>query len=160
MLIHPAEECFQKGLRAMEGDRRREAMAMFEAALELERRLGAARPQARYLSYYGLCLGLELNEVREALRYCREAVIREGYNADIRCNLGRVLLVSGRRKEAFDSFRRGLKLQPDHEFIIAQLRQMGVRRKPPVPFLSRKHPINVLLGRMRVAPAVKSNRAA
>lgn len=150
MLSQSAEESFQKGLVALDQGRRREAMALFEAAVELQRRMGSERPQARYLSYYGLCLGLELQDIHEALRFCREAVTRESYNANIRCNLGRVLMAAGRRKEAYESFLRGLKLQPNHPLIVRQIRLMGLRRRPALPFLSRKNPINVFLGRLRM----------
>jgi tetratricopeptide (TPR) repeat protein len=155
MLINSAEESFRKGLRALAEGRRKEALALFEAAIELERRFGAHRPQARYLSYYGLCLGLEQNDVHEALRFCREAVTLEGYNADIRCNLGRVLLRAGRLREAHAALAKGQQIQPNHAGIRKALQKMGVRRRPVVPFLTRGHPINRLLGRIRTG-----NRAA
>ena len=80
MLLPAAEEVFSKGLTAWHDGRRKEAMAMFEAALKLERKLGSGRPQARYLSYYGLSLGLEQNDLREGLRFGREGVTLEGHN--------------------------------------------------------------------------------
>jgi tetratricopeptide (TPR) repeat protein len=149
MLNPSAEDSFQKGLEALEEGRRREAMAMFEAAIELERRFGKGRPQARYLSFYGLCLGLEQNDLREAMRFCREAVTIEGYNADIRCNLSLVLMKAGRRKEAYSNLARGLSIEPGHEKILRAMRQMGFRRRPVVPFLARTNPVNVILGRVR-----------
>jgi predicted Zn-dependent protease len=149
MVIQPAEECFRKGLQALTERRGREAMAMFESALELERRTHGGRPQARYLSYYGLSLGLETNHMHEALRFCREAVTLESYNPDIRCNLARVLLRVGRRKEAHKSLKLGLALQGNHPGIIEVLKELGLRRRPVLPFLSRRHPVNVMLGRMR-----------
>lgn len=149
MLVNAAEETFRKGMEALEEGASREAMALFEAAIEIERKIGQERPQARYLSYYGLCLGLEKNEIREGLRFCREAVTLEGYNPDLRLNLGRVLMRGGRRKEAFESFIRGLSLQPDHAGLRRSLRMLGVRRRPVLPFLARRHPLNVFLGRLR-----------
>jgi tetratricopeptide (TPR) repeat protein len=154
MLVQTAEESFQKGLESISQGRRKEAMALFEAAIELERKFGSHGPQARYLSYYGLCLALEKNEIREGLRFCREAVTLESYNSDMRCNLGRVLMRAGRRKEAYASFVRGLSLQSDHKAIRRALRAMGIRRRPVLPFLARRHPLNILLGRLR--PEVKS----
>jgi tetratricopeptide (TPR) repeat protein len=150
MLVSAAEESFQKGLRALEDGRRKEAMALFEAAIELERRLGQmARPQARYLSYYGLSICLVKDELREALGFCREALTLEGFNPDLRCNLGRVLMRAGRRKEAYDAFAKGLRFEPGHPEIIRSLRQMGLRRRPALPFLPRTNPLNVIIGRLR-----------
>ena len=133
----------------MQEGRRREAMALFEAAIEIQRRQSHARPQSRYLSFYGLCLALERNEIHEALRYCREAVTLEGYNPDIRCNLGRVLLRAGRRREAYRAFMDSLKLESSHEATLRALRVMGIRRQPILPFLARANPINIFLGRLR-----------
>jgi tetratricopeptide (TPR) repeat protein len=149
MLVHTAEESFQKGLSAFEAGRGREAMAFFEAAIELERRLGGGPPQARYLSLYGLCLGTVGRRRYKGIQFCREAVGLEHYNPDMYCNLGRVLLAAGRRKEAHQAFLRGLRIQSNHREIIQALKGMGIRRRPPLPFLARSNPLNVYLGRMR-----------
>jgi tetratricopeptide (TPR) repeat protein len=151
VLIPAAEESYRRGLRALSDGHRKEAMALFEAAIEIERRRSCARPQARYLSYYGLCLAVELNELHEALRYCREAATLESFNPDIRCNLGRVLLRAGRRREAHRCFMRGLRLESDHAPTLRALSIMGIRRRPILPFLARENPINVFLGRLRKA---------
>ena len=151
MLIQFAEESYRKGLAVLSCGRRKDATALFEAAIEIERRRGTDRPQPRYLSYYGLCLAIWRNEIHEGLRYCREATTLESFNADIRCNLGRVLLRAGRRREAHKSFVRGLKLEPGHSTIVSVLKTMGIRRRPVLPFLARANPINVLLGRLHTA---------
>jgi len=100
MLVRVAEESFDKGMSAMDQGRRDEALAFFEAAIALENKFGAGSPQPRYLSQYGLCLGLLGRRKYEGVRFCREAVAKEGYNADLLWNLGRVLLVANRRGEA------------------------------------------------------------
>jgi tetratricopeptide (TPR) repeat protein len=149
VLIPAAEESYNQGLQSLSSGRRKEALAHFEAAIEIARRRSPARPQSRYLSYYGLCLALERNEVHEALRYCREAMTLESFNPDIRCNLGRVLLRAGRRREAYKCFVGGLQMESGHLAIIRSLKFMGRRRRPIVPFLARGNPINVFLGRLR-----------
>jgi tetratricopeptide (TPR) repeat protein len=149
MLLQSAEESFRKGLKSLETGRNREAMAFFEAAIELERRRKDGPPQARYLSLYGYCLGTVGNKRHEGIRFCREATELEQYNADLHCNLGRVLLAAGRRKDAYQAFVRGLRIQTDHQEIIRSLKHMGIRRRPVVPFLARGNPINVFLGRLR-----------
>jgi tetratricopeptide (TPR) repeat protein len=149
MLVQPAEESFQKGMRAFESGRGTEAMAFFEAAIELERRLGEGKPQARYLSQYGLCLGTVMKRRHEGVRFCREAAELERYNPDVHCNLGRVLMVAGRRKDAHAAFVRGLSIQPDHRGIRKALKEMGVRKRPVLPFLHRDNRLNILLGKRR-----------
>jgi tetratricopeptide (TPR) repeat protein len=149
MLVQLAEESFQRGVAAYDAGRGREAMAFFEAAIELERRLGDGPPQARYLSLYGLCLGTIKRRRYRGVQFCREAVDLEQYNPDMYCNLGRVLLAAGRRKEAHEALMRGLRIQSDHQEIIRALKEMGIRRRLPIPFLARSNPINVYLGLMR-----------
>ena len=151
MLVPSAEESFRRGLVAWSDDRKREAMAFFEAAIELERKLGESRPQPRYLSHYGLCLGLVKRQWHEGVRFCREAVAQEQFDPDLRWNLGRVLLGAGRRGKAREALLRGLRIQKDHPGIRRELRSMGTRSKPPIPFLPRANPINVYLGRKRGA---------
>ncbi len=148
MLVRSAEKSFDRGLEALQAGRLREAMALFEAALEIERRRGVAVPQPRYLSFYGLCLGLEAGRMREAIRVCREATTLEFYNPDLYHNLGCLLLAAGRRKEAYEAFSRGYSLQPGHPGLRRELERMGRRRRPPLGFLARSHPLNVLLGKL------------
>jgi len=149
MLVRPAEDSFQRGLESLELRQHREALAYFNGAIEIEKRLGQVKqPQARYLSYYGLCLSLTGTGSHEAVRFCRVAAEMEGYRSDICWNLGRVLLAAGRRREAHQALRWGLRLQPDHQGIRRHLRRMGARRRPVLPFLPRTNPLNRFLGRL------------
>jgi tetratricopeptide (TPR) repeat protein len=128
----------------------RDALGFFSGAIEIDRaakRGGLVEP--RYLSYYGLCLGLARANKHEALENCRAAIRREPYDPDFWGNLGRVALIVGRRGEAYEAFRRGLKVEPGHRTILQNLKRMGVRRPPVLTFLSRGNPINVSLGRAR-----------
>ena len=148
MLVQAAESRFQKGLRAVEAGRGLEALALFEAAIELERKLGARTPQARYLSFYGLCLALETQQAREGAALCRQAIALEFFNADLSWNYGRVLLLQERRKEAYQAFLKGLSIQRNHQGILRELGRMGWRKPPILPFLDRKNPLNVALGKL------------
>ncbi len=161
MLVRAAEESFERGKGALDRGRQREALAYFEAAIELEKRFGVPQPQARYLSHYGLCLGTTTPRKYEGVQFCREAATLETYNPDLHWNLGRALLAARRRREAHQAFKRGLSVQPDHPGILSELRRMGVRKKPPLPFLSRRNPLNVILGKIRAAETAtyRSQRA-
>jgi len=153
MLVQAAETRFQRGLIALEAGRHLEALALFEAALELERQLGAHTPQARYLSYYGLCLARDGSHAREGADFCRQAIALEFFNADLFWNYGRVLLLSDRRRDAFAAFVKGLSVQKNHQEIIRELGRMGWRRPPVLSFLPRENPVNVALGKLlRAAP--------
>ena len=156
MLVRPAEDSFRKGMEALAQGEGVKALALFEAAIRLDRRYREDRPQPRYLSFYGLCLGLQSQRWKEAVDLCRDAVTAESYNADLHLNLGRVLLAAGRRREAWEVLQRGLKLEEQHEGLLRAVAAMGTRRRPALPFLDRRHPINVLLGKIsKTSPPAK-----
>ena len=160
MLVRPAEESFRKGMQALGRGEGVKALALFEAAIRLDRRYRGARPQPRYLSFYGLCLGLESHRWKESVDLCREAVGAESYNADLHLNLGRVLVGAGRRREGWEALQRGLEQDPAHEGLNRAVAAMGVRRRPAVPFLARSHPINKALGKMTHGEAAKPGASA
>ena len=149
MLCRAAEESFARGKQALEQGRRREALALFEAAIELERRQGTStrKIQPRYLSFYGYCLAVE-GRRHEGVYFCREATLQERFDPDLYCNLGRALLAAKRLRQAHPAFTAGLALQPDHPGIRTELLAMGRRQRPMLPFLGRANPVNVLLGRV------------
>jgi predicted Zn-dependent protease len=158
MLIRPAEDSFRQGLDALANGKRLEAPRL-RSLDQPERQFGVERAQPRYASYYGLCLGLESRKFPEALALCREAAEAEFYSADLHLNLARVLIAGGRRAEARDAILRGLRWESSHPVLQRELRAMGSRRKPVLPFLSRRHPINVFLGRITYAPQPRRRAA-
>jgi hypothetical protein len=167
MLCHTAEKSFNKGLQLLRrGGDGRECMALFEAALTLDRRAGNGVGQARYRSYYGLCLALRDGKVRDGLLLCRAAAKEEFFNPEMWLNLGRVELVARNKRYAHKSFRRGLRLAPENEDLRRELDRMGLRRRPALPFLDRSNPLNVWMGKLAhrsqpqpVAPRAKRARA-
>ncbi|NIM00472.1 MAG: hypothetical protein GTN89_06285 [Acidobacteria bacterium] len=160
MLNKEAEDSFEKGYNALEQHDWRAATAFFEAALMLEKRLTPRTPQARYRSYYGLCLGLAKRRHHDAIKMCQVAIQLEQYNPDLHWNLGRVLHNAGRRREAYKVFVRGLKQQPGHRGLVTEIKKMGLRKKAVLPFLSRKNPINKTLGRMRADAEARAQTSA
>jgi tetratricopeptide (TPR) repeat protein len=133
-------------------------MALFEAALEIEKRRGVAFHQPRYLSFYGLCVGIAAGRLAEGIRLCRQAVASEFYNPDLYWNLGRLLLAAGRRKQAYEAFVSGLRLEPRHLGLRRELDRMGRRRRPPLGFLPRSNPLNVWLGKLARAATARAGR--
>jgi predicted Zn-dependent protease len=158
MLVQAAESRFQRGLDALAAGRGLEALALFEAALEVEQKLGAKTPQARYLSYYGLSLARDGNRPHQGAELCRKAIAVEFFNADLFLNYGCALLLANRRGDAFKTLAKGLSVQANHPEILRELGRMGWRRRPVLGFLRREHPINVALGKLlrSAAPATKT----
>jgi Flp pilus assembly protein TadD len=103
---------------------------------------------ARYLSYYGLCIGM-LGRAGEGENLCARA-LKLDPSSPIACvNLGRLRLMLGNRKEAHELFSRAYAMDNMQSAAALELSAMGVRRQPVIPFLSRDNPLNLLLGRFR-----------
>ncbi len=107
------------------------------------------------LSYYGCLVAVVENNPKEGIKVCQEAIagIRkalpfgsEFFYPALYLNLGRALLKDNRRAEAFDAFQTGLRNDPDNHDLLWELRKLGVRKKPTVPFLQRNNPVNKYIG--------------
>ena len=106
------------------------------------------------LSYFGLALALVRKEMKPAIELCRRAIELEFYNGDHYANLARVYVAAGNRKKALETVEQGLKLVPEHDYLIRVRNSLGRRARPAVPFLDRAHPINVSLGQSRHAKKI------
>lgn len=109
---------------------------------------------ARGLSYFGLCVALVQKKYKDAIDLCKRALELEFYNADHYVNLMKVYVAAGNRKKALETIEAGLKLHPEEDALLNARRTLGVRARPPVPFLGRSNPINVSLGQARHAKKV------
>lgn len=103
------------------------------------------------LSYFGLCLALVQRKFKPAIDLCKRAIELQFYNGDHYANLARVFVAAGNRKKALEAVEDGLRQHPDDDALMRVRSELGVRAKPPVPFLDRSHPINVTLGQARHA---------
>ena len=108
------------------------------------------------LSHFGLCLAMMQRKFKPAIDLCKLAIDLQFYNPDHYANLSRVYVAAGNRKKAFDAIEQGLKSHAEDETLLKVRRQLGVRAKPPVPFLDRAHPINITLGQARHAKKASS----
>jgi tetratricopeptide (TPR) repeat protein len=138
-----AEEHYRSGRSLLEAGRQAEALEHFRAAHTLERK------SPRYASYYGLGLGLVERRFNKAVELCRAAVKEEFFAPDLYRNLAQVHLAFGFKMEGLRYLRRGLMIDPANPEILADLRDLGVRRRPVLAFLPRRHFLNRWLGRLR-----------
>lgn len=109
------------------------------------------------LSYYGYLEALVHKNYTHGINLClkaREIVLekaisgREFFNPILYHNLGRVYLAAGNKEDAFEAFRMGLIFGNENEDLLCEIRELGMRRKPVVPFLQRSNPLNKYLGKM------------
>ena len=99
------------------------------------------------LASYALTLGYN-KELRRGLELCKRAQHADPRNPHIYWCLSQLYLLGGSRKDAIESVDRGLRAVPDNFLLMRLRRRLGVRQAPPIPFLDRKHRLNVRLGRL------------
>lgn len=151
MPLQGAEQFFRKGVARLGEARAAEAARDFLSAMQLEREHGVRRPEMRYLSFYGLSLALAHGSLREAIVACETALGRQPENPDLHLNLARVYLLAGKPARALQAAAGGLRRDPSHRELRALVRACERRRRPPLRFLTRDHPVNRVLGRLRAS---------
>jgi tetratricopeptide (TPR) repeat protein len=102
----------------------------------------------RILSYLGLALALAEKKIRNGALFCETAIKREFYNPLFYLNLGKVYCAGGYKLRALDAFQNGLRIDGENPEIQAELKKMGIRHRPILPFLPRTHVVNKYLGLM------------
>jgi tetratricopeptide (TPR) repeat protein len=111
---------------------------------------------ALILSYFGFLQVVLEKRYRTGVENCRRALSlwqREALTEEseappeLYLNLARAYIAAGRRKLAVECLEAGLRYDK-HGELQKELFSIGVRRKPPVPFLDRSNPINKYLGMM------------
>jgi hypothetical protein len=71
------------------------------------------------------------------------------YQPENYLNLARTHLLAKDRLAACDTVFRGLRIDPTHPGLLQLLQELGQRRPPVFPFLSRRSLLNRLAGRFR-----------
>jgi len=108
-------------------------------------------------SYQGYLETVVNKQYSKGVKTCRQAIKalmeqmplgKEFFLPVLYLNLGRVYLAADKRKDAYESFKRGLEIDKNNEVIFNELKSLGIRRKQPLSFLSRSNPLNKYLGRI------------
>jgi tetratricopeptide (TPR) repeat protein len=135
----------------LKGKNKRSAMRLLNEAME-------QYPDDPYiLSYYGCLDAIANKNYRNGIEACLLAIeimkkkvpLGEKFFFPVfYLNLGRAYLAAGKRKEAMDAFNNGLAVDAQNKDILWEIRKLGIRQQPPVPFLQRSNPINRYIGIM------------
>ena len=96
-------------------------------------------------SYLGYCLAVERHQFKKGASLCTDALKEEPGKPIHYLNLGRVYLAAGEKARAVKTLRQGLKLGRSPR-ILEELKQLGLRKQPVFPSLSRGHPLNKHVG--------------
>jgi len=107
------------------------------------------------LSYYGCLQALVDKKYRGGVENCKRAILllkkQSTFGEEVLypvfyLNLGRAYAAAGKKKDAIDAFRKGLRYDNGNNDLARELHGLGVRKPPPVPFLDRSNPINKYIG--------------
>lgn len=63
-------------------------------------------------------------------------------------NLGRVYAAANKRKAAYETFKKGLEIDNTNENLLNEIKKLGIRKKPAVPFLNRSNPLNKYISKL------------
>lgn len=120
------------------------------------------------LSYFGYFQAIVDKKYRTGAENCKKAIALLKKSEDIDkevlypvfyLNLGRAYVAGGKRKEAIEAFQQGLKFDGGNRELWKDLRGLGERKKPPLPFLDRSNPINKYIGIMtRTGPKTQERK--
>ena len=145
--------------RARESAKREQWARGRELLSEFIRRCTARQENvpAAAMASYALMLA-QTDELRLGLELCRKAAAADPRNPHVFWCLAQIHLVGRSRKDAIEAVERGLRASPDNFVLLRMRRRLGVRQPPPLPFLDRRHALNVRLGRimhkLKGSPAV------
>ncbi len=107
------------------------------------------------LSHYGCLVAVAENNPKQGIGICKEALA--GFKASVSfgseffypvfyLNLGRAYLKNGDKSDAVKTFEEGLKHDGENRDLQWELKKLGKRKRPPVPFLERRNPLNKYIG--------------
>lgn len=108
-----------------------------------------------FLSYYGCLLAIVENKPKEGIRICKDAIGSlknsvpfgsEFFYPVFYLNLGRAYLKDDNRDGAVTAFKEGLKNDPEDHDLLWEMKKLGLRKRPVIPFLRRGNPINRYIG--------------
>ncbi len=144
---YSARDLLQKGTAFLDANRLDDAALMLFTLCE---RFSAADEivPPHVLSLYALCLARQ-GKRKEAIDMGRTALKRGGRSALCRLHMARIYLLAESRRKAVEELERGLSFAPNHPDLKRLQREIGVRQRPVIAFLSRDNPLNVKLGKVR-----------
>jgi hypothetical protein len=144
---HAPAEKFRLGVVAARDERWRDALNLLTEVAQ------RAESRGNLPGLFYTCLGVAIarceGQRRDGLELCRYGMRIQPEEPDNYWNLATLYVMLGRRQAAVRELEAGLELDPGHPRLRELYRRIGVRRRPPLPFLSRQHPLNVVIGQIR-----------
>ena len=135
---------FIKGIQYLEHRLIHEAISSFQQAYQSVN--GNDPHLNKYISYCGFArfLGGDM----EGLQLCRVAVKTGASDGDVYLNLARAEYLNSNRKQTVVVLEQGLQVDKQHQGLKLLRQRIGVRRRKPIPLLSRNNPVSHMVGKL------------
>ena len=140
---------FGQAVELCERRRYYQAAELLQALHRLPVLVGQQELHLAVQSYLGLSIARSVGDYDEGRRLARVGLASRRYRAHACHNLALIYLDQKDRGSAVPLIHKGLRVDPRHRGLLLLAKSIGVRRRPPLSFLRRGHPLNVLLGRLR-----------
>jgi len=131
----------------------------FNDALLLLREVRTFHPEEPYLmSIDGYLTALVEKRYRDGVTLCQEAlrryekisvVGREFFLPFFYLNVAKTYLLSNNKRLAVENLFKILKIDNENPEALKELANLGIRKRPVIPFLKRSNPLNKYLGILR-----------
>ena len=119
-----------------------------DAELTLRLALSKVPTDPRCRSLLAVCLAAERGKLVTAEKLARGVLAQDPDDPVAQYALGRVLLESGQRRQAFRYFSRARALAASDPNLRASVARQDPRRSPVIRSLARDHFLNIALGRL------------
>ena len=101
-------------------------------------------------SFLGMLKAVRDNQLFQGLEICKKAVSQDADEPLCYMNLAKVYMAMNDRYHAVQMIQRGLKRHtPTRDILYKYYQSIGIRKKPPIGFLDRNHPVNKVLGKLK-----------
>lgn len=120
-----------------------EAVAIFRKLIKV----GCREPKV--LSYGGLLAATIEGDVKTGLAWCERAVEMAFYDPQMYVNLARLHERTGWKSQAAKVLRKGLRIDPENEKLLAEINRVSPRTPDAFPALPRSHVLNKTIGKLR-----------
>jgi hypothetical protein len=144
--VDDPSETLREGIRACRQGNWRGGYTLLSALAQQQEKRGNL--PGFFYGYLGHAIARCEGRKHVGLELCRHAVQVQPFQPENYLNLAATYLLVGNRRLAVKAMREGLRIDSTHAGLVDLNRQLGIRRTPPVPFLSRDNPLNQLLGRL------------
>lgn len=134
---------FKQGLALLRDNFADKALAHMQKAAQLEKN------NPYYMSYLGVVMARSEEKWAEAEKLCDSAVRLKRNQAQLYLNLAEVYATAGRKDDAVETLQAGLKYARRDVRLNLAINRLVQRRPPVFSFLSRRHPLNRQIGRIR-----------